>query len=110
MRDYTRNIFFFVFVKRIVNPRKRLEQKSRFKKKKTKKNNKETKRFVERKTRGKKRERERKDINRVRSLTERKKMQRYLRQKLKKNSRASFNVIMKGYTVGADKGRVGRCQ
>lgn len=91
-----------------MNPRKRLEQKSRFKKKKTKKNNKETKRFVERKTRGKKRERE--DINRVRSLTERKKMQRYLRQKLKKNSRASFNVIMKGYTVGADKGRVGRCQ
>lgn len=45
---------------------------------------------------------------------EKKKMQRYLRQKLKrerkKNWRASFNVIMKGYTVGADKGRVGRCQ
>lgn len=36
MRDYTRNIFFFVFVKRVVNPRKRLEQKSRFKKKKNK--------------------------------------------------------------------------
>lgn len=85
---------------------------------KRKKNNKETKRvsYSWRGKLGEKRKRE--EINRVRSLGERerekKKMQRYLRQKLKrerkKNWRASFNVIMKGYTVGADKGRVGRCQ
>lgn len=108
MRDYTRNIFFFCFRQKSRESTKTTRTKISLQKKKTKKNNKETKHFVERKTRGKKRERE--DINRVRSLTERKKMQRYLRQKLKKNSRASFNVIMKGYTVGADKGRVGRCQ
>lgn len=108
MRDYTRNIFFCFRQKSRESTKTTRTKISLQKKKKTKKNNKETKRFVERKTRGKKRERE--DINRVRSLTERKKMQRYLRQKLKKNSRASFNVIMKGYTVGADKGRVGRCQ
>lgn len=70
---------------------------------------------MERKTRGKKKER--RDKPRAvswRGGREKKKMQRYLRQKLKrerkKNWRASFNVIMKGYTVGADKGRVGRCQ
>lgn len=70
---------------------------------------------MERKTRGKKKER--RDKPRAVSWREgeRKKKDAALfaaktKKREKKNWRASFNVIMKGYTVGADKGRVGRCQ
>lgn len=58
MRDYTRNIFF-CFRQKSRESTKTTRTKISLQKKKTKKNNKETKRFVERKTRGKKRERER---------------------------------------------------